>query len=334
MYKIAVDGMGGDFAPKEIVLGVLLALDRFKDIEVTLFGDEELMKPYLKEHPRLKIIHTDKYFDMGVSDIGRSTLRNDKDTSMLKAITYVKEGHADAVVSAGPTQALIFASYFLIRPLKEMKRVAIAPFIPSYSNKPTILLDAGGNIDAKPEHILDFSIFSTIVLEEVYGEKNPKVGLINIGTEESKGRELELESYKLLKEHPLINFYGNLEPKEILESEAQILVSDGFTANIVMKTMEGTAKTMGNILKREIKNSFWAKLSAVLFLRKTLRNFKKSLSPDEIGGALLAGLNNVVIKAHGSSNAYAFSNAIMQATTMLRKDVINKVKDALKKDDE
>lgn len=329
MIKIAIDGMGGDYAPKEIVLGTLMALDRFKDIEVTLFGDTKLMKPYLKDHPRLKVIHTDKYFDMGVKEIGRNTLREDKETSMLKAISYVKEGNADAIVSAGPTQALIFSSYFLIRPLKEMKRVAIAPFIPTVNGKPTILLDAGGNIDAKPEHLVDFSVFATIVLENVYNQKNPKVALINIGSEDSKGRELDLETFKLLKEHPLINFYGNLEPKEILTSDAQVLVSDGFTANIVMKTMEGTAKAMGDILKREIKSSLIAKLAAVVFLKKPLKNFKKSLSPDEIGGALIAGLNNVVIKAHGSSNAYAFSNAIMQASTMVRNDVINKVRKAL-----
>src|SRR5690554_7505054 len=150
------------------------------------------------DHPRLKVVHTYKYFDMGVKDSGRKTLREDKDTSMLMAINHVKEGLADGAVSSGPTQALIFASFFMIRPMKEMKRVAIAPMVPTVSGKPTILLDAGGNIDAKAEHLLDFAIFTTIVLKEVYGVKSPKVGLINIGTEPGKGRDIDKESYELL----------------------------------------------------------------------------------------------------------------------------------------
>ncbi|WP_162146886.1 phosphate acyltransferase PlsX [Acholeplasma granularum] len=334
MIKLAIDGMGGDYAPKEIVEGSILALKTFDDIELTIFGDESKMKPFLIEHPRLKVVHTPKYFDMGVKDIGRHTLREDKDTSMLMAINHVKEGLSDGLVSAGPTQALIFASFFMIRPMKEMSRVAIAPMIPSVAGKPTILLDAGGNIDAKPEHLVDFAVFSTIVLKEVYGVKDPKVGLINIGTEKGKGREIDKQTFNLLEAHPEINFYGNLEPKEILTSEAQVIVSDGFTANIVMKTMEGTAKALGQILKREIKSSFWAKLAAVLFLKKPLKNFKKSMSADEVGGALISGLDKVVVKAHGSSNAYAFMNAIRQAKTMVSQDVIGKVKKVLGNKDE
>lgn len=334
MIKLAIDGMGGDKAPKEIVEGSILALKKFDDIELTIFGDEALMKPYLIDHPRLKVVHAPKFFDMGVKDIGRNTLRADKDTSMLMAMTHVKDGLADGIVSSGPTQALIFASFFLIRPMKEMKRVAIAPMIPTVSGRPAILLDAGGNIDAKPEHLLDFAIFSSIVLKEVYGEKSPKVGLINIGTEPGKGRDIDKETYELLKAHPQIDFYGNLEPKEILTSDAQILLSDGFTANIVMKTMEGTASAMGKILKREIMSSFISKLAAVLFLKKSLKNFKKAMSADEIGGALIAGLEKVVVKAHGSSEAYAFMNAIRQARSMVLHDVIGKVKNVLRGQDE
>ncbi|MBG0762487.1 phosphate acyltransferase PlsX [Acholeplasma laidlawii] len=334
MIKLAIDGMGGDNAPKEIVEGSILALKQFDDIELTIFGDLDQMKPYLIEHPRLKVVHTPKYFDMGVKDIGRHTLRDDKDTSMLMAINHVKEGLADGVVSSGPTQALIFASFFMIRPMKEMKRVAIAPMVPTVIGKPTILLDAGGNIDAKAEHLLDFAIFSTIALKEVYGVKSPKVGLINIGTEPGKGRDIDKETYELLSKHPLIDFYGNLEPKEILTSDAQILLSDGFTANIVMKTMEGTASALGKILKREIKASFWGKLAAVLFLKKPLKRFKQSMSADEVGGALIAGLDKVVVKAHGSSEAYAFMNAIRQAKTMVSHDVIGKVKSVLRGQDE
>ncbi len=334
MIRLAVDGMGGDHAPKAIISGTLQALDRFDNIEVTIFGDETLMQPYLKAHKRLKVIHSPKAFDMGIKEIGRDTLRKDKDASMIMAMQYVKDGHADAVISAGPTQALIFSAYFIIRPMKEMSRVAIAPMVPAVSGKPTILLDAGGNIDAKPEHLVDFAVFSTVALREVYGVKDPKVGLINIGSEKGKGRDLELETYELLNNHPDINFYGNLEPKEILDSEAHVLLSDGFTANIVMKTMEGAGKAMGTVLKREIMRGFFSKLAAAIFLRKALKNFKKALSADEVGGALIAGLEHVVVKAHGSSSDYAFSNAIRQAKNMVEKDVIGKVKKALGKNNE
>ena len=335
MIHLAIDGMGGDNAPKEICEGTILALNKFENIKITIFGDESKMSPYLTKHPRLEVIHTEKSFDMGVKDIGRDTIRKDKDSSMIMAMQYVKDGHADGVVSAGPTQALIFGSFFVIRPMTEMSRVAIAPMIPVVNGQPTILLDAGGNIEAKPEHLVDFAVFSTVTLQEVYGVKTPKVGLINIGTEKGKGRQLEIDTYELLENHPNIHFYGNLEPKEILTSEAQIILSDGFTANIIMKTVEGTAKAVGTILKREIKSGFMSKLAAVLFLKKPLKNFKKSLSADEVGGALIAGLDKVVVKAHGSSNGYAFFNAIRQAKTMVEKDVIGKVKNVLgaKKDE-
>jgi len=208
--------------------------------------------------------------------------------------------------------------------------VAIAPIIPSFDGKGRILLDSGANVELRPEHLYDFAVYASVVAEKVLKRKNPSVALINIGTEEGKGRELEKETFQLLKQSKDINFYGNLEPKEIFTSEADIFISDGFTANIVMKTMEGTAKGLGMILKREIKSSFTSKIGAVL-MRKSLNRFKKSLDASEIGGALLMGLNGVVIKAHGSSNAYAFYNGIRQAKEMVEADVINIVSETLKK---
>lgn len=324
MIKIAVDGMGGDNAPKEMIEGVFLALNQFVDIEVTLFGHQELMKPYLKEHPRLKIVHTDRYLDMGEKDpIGQ--YRHNPEASMFKALKSVADGVSDAVVSAGPTQALIVGGHFIVKRMPPMKKVAIAPFIPSADGNPRILLDAGGNTDAKPEHFLEFALYASTVLKALYGIENPKVGLINIGTEPGKGRDIDKEAYKLLENHPHIHFIGNVEPKEVLETEANVLVSDGFTANIVLKTMEGTAKTLGKLLKREIKASFFAKLAAGLFLRKPLKAFKKALDPNEVGGAMILGLKGVVVKAHGSSNAYAFSNAIKQARAMAGANVVGKV---------
>lgn len=333
MIRIAVDGMGGDFAPEPIVKGTLTALQKFENIEITLFGDEQKMAPFLKSHPRLKVVHTPFFLSMGEKDPIKQ-YRTNKELSMFKALQALKDNEVDAVVSAGPTQALVVGGHFIVRRMPLMKRIAIAPIIPSYDKRGRILLDSGANVDFKPEHLRDFAVFALVVAEKVLKRENPSVALINIGTEEGKGRELDVETFKLLKADPNINFYGNLEPKEVFTTEADVLLSDGFTGNIVMKSMEGSAKGLGMVLKREIKSSLLGKIGALL-MKKSLTNFKKSLDASEIGGALLMGLNGVVIKAHGSSNDYAFFNGIRQAKEMVEADVINKVSEALeKKEDE
>jgi len=332
MIRIAVDGMGGDFAPEPIVKGTLKALEKFENIEIILFGDEQKMAPFLKNHPRLKVVHTPFFLSMGEKDPIKQ-YRTNKELSMFKALQALKDQEADAVVSAGPTQALVVGGHFIVRRMPVMKRIAIAPIIPSYDQRGRILLNSGANVDFKPEHLRDFAIFASVVAEKVLKRDNPSVALINIGTEEGKGRELDVETFKLLKADPNINFYGNLEPKEVFTTEADVLLSDGFTGNIVMKSMEGTAKGLGMVLKREIKSSLLGKIGA-LFMKKSLSNFKKSLDASEIGGALLMGLNGVVIKAHGSSNDYAFFNGIRQAKEMVEADVINKVSEALEKKEE
>ncbi|CCV64775.1 Phosphate acyltransferase [Alteracholeplasma palmae J233] len=333
MIRLAVDGMGGDNAPEQIVKGVLLALEKFDNLEILLYGDEKKMAPFLRNHNRLKVIHTDKYLDMGEKDpVGQ--LRKNKDASMFLAMRAVKEKEADAIVSAGPTQALVVASHMIIKRMPQMRRVAIAPIIPSITNKKRILLDSGANVDLKPEHLLDFAVYASVVAKSLLHIENPKVGLLNIGTEPGKGRELDVQTFELLSNTKEINFYGNVEPKEILDSEADILLSDGFTANIAMKTMEGTAKSLGKVLKKELTNSFFKKLIVGLFLRKSLKAFKQTLDPNEIGGAMIAGLQNIVVKAHGSSNAYAFYNGIRQAKELVEADVIGKVTKLLEKNEE
>jgi len=329
MIKLAVDGMGGDFAPEPIIKGSLDALDKFSNIEITIFGDENLMKPYLKEHPRLKVIHTESFLDMGVED-PVFEYRNNKEHSLFKAMQYVADGHASAVVTAGPTQAVVVGGQLILRKMKGMRRAAIAPVIPSYDRQGKILLDSGANVELSSEHILNLSIYASIVAREVLKREEPKVALVNIGEEESKGREQDLLTYKLLEENENINFFGNLEPTGVFTTDADILVTDGFTGNIVMKTMEGTAKGLAMVLEREIKSKFRNKIG-YLFMKPALKAFKKSLDASEIGGALVIGLNHVLIKAHGSSNDFSFFNAIRQAKDMVEKDVINIVGDIITK---
>jgi glycerol-3-phosphate acyltransferase PlsX len=245
--------------------------------------------------------------------------------SMARALATLRAEEADAVVSSGATQALIAGAHILVRRMKGFKRTAIAPLIPSISGKPTILLDAGGNLTIKPEYMLQQAYFAKIYAQEVLNVKNPVVGLINIGTEPGKGRELDHEVFDLFTETDLFEFYGNMEPKEVLDPPCDIMISDGFTANIVMKTIEGTAKGMGKFLKQNLTSSFFGKIGALL-ARKNLKNFKKSIDASEIGGAVIYGLYKPVIKAQGSSKAYGFYNGIRQAAEICRKNVFEKVK--------
>lgn len=328
MIKIAIDAMGGDNAPLEIVKGCDLALDAYPDIELVLFGNETEIKSMLKHTDRVSIVHTTEVISMGEKDPVKA-IRNHKDSSMVKALYSAKNGETRAVVSAGPTQALIVGAHLVIKRMEKMHRVALAPIIPSLDQKGRILLDVGANIELRPEHMLELALYATVVSREYLGVEKPTVVLMNIGTEEGKGRELEKETFKLLKENPQINFLGNIEGKEILTTEANIVLTDGYTGNVLMKTMEGTAKGMGNMLKEEIKSSLMGKIG-YLIMKKNLKRFQRRMDASEIGGAMIFGIKAPVIKAHGSSNAYAFMNAIRQARQFVSNKVVEKVEVALK----
>lgn len=328
MIKIAIDAMGGDNAPVEIVKGCDLALDAYPDIELVLFGNETEIKSLLKHKERVTVVNTTEIISMGEKDPVKA-IRNNRDSSMVKALYSAKNGETSAVVSAGPTQALIVGAHLVIKRMEKMHRVALAPIIPSLDQKGRILLDVGANIELRAEHMLELALYATVVSREYLGVENPSVALMNIGTEEGKGRELEKETFKLLKENPQINFLGNIEGKEILTTEANIVLTDGYTGNVLMKTMEGTAKGMGNMLKEEIKSSLMGKIG-YLFMKKNLKRFQKRMDASEIGGAMIFGIKAPVIKAHGSSNAYAFMNAIRQARQFVSNNVVEKVELALK----
>ncbi|HHU56370.1 MAG TPA: phosphate acyltransferase PlsX [Acholeplasmataceae bacterium] len=332
MIKLAIDAMGGDFAPKEIVKGVNIALKQFSDLELVLFGDENEIKKYLEANDRVKIVHAESKLDMGEKDPVRA-IRTNKELSIVKAFKSVADGECSGAVTAGPTQGVIVASHLIIRRIKGMKRVALCPELPMFAGKKRLLLDVGANTEIKSLHMLQQAQFASIYASKVLGVEKPLVGLLNIGTEPGKGRELDLEVYELLTQDPNINFYGNVEPKELLTTECDILITDGFSGNLVMKTMEGTAKALGMALKEEISKTLGGKIG-YLFMKKNLANFKNRLNPNEIGGAVIFGVDGVVVKAHGSSNAYAFSQAIKQARLAVKGDIINKMKENLVLDNE
>lgn len=329
MIKIAVDAMGGDNSVNTTVIGSMDAVKEFNDVEIYLYGDEEKIKPLLTNSERIHIVNTPKFMSMGEHDpVGY--LRKNKDCSMASAMLSLKDGTCDACVTAGPTQCVIVGAHLFVRKLEGMQRVALCPIVPSYDSRGRLLLDVGANVELRPEHLKELAIAATIVSKTVLGNEFPKVGLINIGSEEGKGRQVDQETYELFKNSKEINFYGNVEPNEILMSDCDIFVTDGFSGNLVLKSIEGTAKAMSKMLKEAIYTNTKSKIGGLL-LKKQLGVFKTRLDSSEIGGAMILGAKAPVIKAHGSSNPKAFKNAIRQAITMVKGDVINKVKENLPK---
>ncbi len=330
MIKIAIDTMGGDYAPKEQVEGAMIAIKLLSDIELTLYGDIPEIRKHLTNEERITLIQSDGVIDMGEKDPIRA-IRNNRKSSMALALSSVRSGDNEAIVSSGATQALIAGSHILIGRMKSMKRTAIAPLIPNVKGTNTIILDSGANIDIKPEFMVQQAHFAKVYAQEVLKIKKPKIGLLNIGSEPGKGRNLEREVGILLTKNKYIDFVGNVEPKEILDPPCDILLSDGFTMNIAMKTIEGTAKGMGKILKQELKRGFLGKLG-LLLSAKNLSNFKHRLAAEDIGGAMIYGLKGVVIKAQGSSKSVGFYNAIKQARLIVKNKVLQKVQKVLESD--
>lgn len=330
MIKIAVDAMGGDYGLNTTIPAAMKAVKDFKDIEIVLYGDETKINLLLTNKERISVVNTTQVLDMGEHDAIKA-IRNNRDSSMVSALRAGKNKEVDAVVSNGPTQCLIAGAHLVVRKLEQMSRVALCPIIPSLDGRGRLLLDVGANVELRPEHLHELAVVGSIVAEEVLGKKNPKVGLINIGSEEGKGRSVEQETYELFKNSKDINFYGNIEPNHVLDSDCDIYVTDGFTGNIVIKSVEGTAKIMGQMLTEEIKSSMGGKIG-YLFMRKNLKRFKRRLDTSEVGGAMVLGVGVPVVKCHGSSLEHDFYCAIRQARIMVNNKVVEKVIDRLSKE--
>lgn len=315
--KIAVDAMGGDHAPKEIVDGVYQALEQFEDIHILLYGQDALVSPLLKSHDRLTFIHTTEKIES--EDEPVRAIRRKKDASMVRMAEAVKSGEAHACVSAGNTGALMAAGLFIVGRIDGIDRPALAPTLPTIDGQGFVMMDLGANSDAKPEHLLQFGIMGSIYATKVRGIESPRVGLLNIGTEETKGNELTKSAFALLKNAP-VNFVGNVESRDLLLGVADVVVTDGFTGNMVLKTIEGTAASFFTMLKEVFTSSTKSKISALL-VKDDLKALKNKMDYTEYGGAALFGLKAPVIKAHGSSNANAILNAIRQARMMVEFDV-------------
>jgi phosphate acyltransferase len=323
--KLAIDAMGGDHAPKEIVLGAMKAVQAFKDVHIILVGDENKIKEHLVPSERIEVLHTEEV--ILATDEPVRAVRRKKDASMVLAARQVTEGKADACISAGNTGALMAAGLFVVGRIEGIERPALAPTLPTIGGEGFLLLDVGANADAKPEHLLQYAVMGSIYSEKARGIKNPRVGLLNIGTEEKKGNELTKSAYALLKEAD-INFIGNVEARDLLDGVADVVVTDGFTGNMVLKTIEGTAMSVFNMLKSALTSSVKSKLAAAV-LKPDLKVLKNKMDYSEYGGAGLFGLKAPVIKAHGSSDSNAIYNAIRQAREMAANDVSGTIKKAI-----
>jgi phosphate acyltransferase len=320
--KIAIDAMGGDHAPKEIVIGAMKAVEAFSDIHITLVGDETKIKEYLVNQERISIIHTSEVI-LGTDEPVRA-VRRKKTASMVLAAQQVADGNADACISAGNTGALMAAGLFVVGRIEGIDRPALTPTLPTIGGEGFLLLDVGANVDAKPEHLLQYAIMGSIYSEKVREIKNPRVGLLNIGTEEKKGTDLTKQAFELLK-NANVNFIGNVEARDLLDGVADVVVTDGFTGNMVLKTVEGTALSMFKMLKTTLMSSLKSKLAAAV-LKPEFKILKNTLDYSEYGGAGLFGLKAPVIKAHGSSNGQAVFSAIRQTREMVEKDVVGLIK--------
>jgi glycerol-3-phosphate acyltransferase PlsX len=309
--------MGGDNAPQAIVEGVMKAVSEFSDLEVTLIGHEEKIKPYLTERERITIIHTDEVIE-GTDEPVRA-VRRKKNASMVLMANEVKEGRADGCISAGNTGALMTAGLFIIGRIDGIERPALSPTLPTLDGKGFLFLDVGANVDAKPEHLLQYAIMGSVYVEKVRGIKNPRVGLLNVGTEDKKGNDLTKQTFELLKNTQL-NFIGNVESRDLMESVADVVVTDGFTGNIALKSIEGTALSVFSLLKSALTSNLKSKLAAGI-LKPQFKVIKKQMDYSEYGGAALFGLKAPVIKAHGSSNSNAIYNAICQTREMVSNNV-------------
>ena len=327
--RIIVDAMGGDNAPLAPVQGALQAVREY-GVEVVLVGrGEDILKALHGEGvdelpPGLSITHADQVVEM--CDNPATAFKEKKDSSLTVGLNLVKNGDGDAFVSAGSTGALLSAATLLTKRIKGIRRAAMAPVVPTGTGG-AVLVDCGATAEGTPEFLLQFAFMGSYYAERVLGRPEPKVGLLNIGAEPSKGTDLQREAYVLLqkaKEEGRINFVGNVEAREAVEGAVDVIVADGWSGNIFLKTMEGAGLFLGREIKKMFMKNLKSKLAALL-VKDGIRDFKKLMDSSEVGGTALVGISRPVIKAHGSSNGYAMKNAIRQAMEFKRSGIIEDI---------
>ena len=332
-YIIAIDAMGGDNAPKEIIKGSIEAINENKEIKLILVGKEDIIKNELSKYQYNK----EQINIQNATEIIKTTesptaaIREKKDSSIVVGLKLLKEGKASAFVSAGSTGALLTGATVIIKRIKGIERPALATLIPNSNNGYTFLIDSGANMDCKPAYLPNFAKMGKIYMENIMKVNNPKVAIVNVGEEKEKGDTFTKEAYELLEQTKNINFIGNIEGREIPEGEADVIVCDGFVGNVILKLSEGIVKVFSNIVKKEIKSNILYSIGGILS-NGAFKNIKKKFDYAEVGGAPFLGLKSLVVKAHGSSNSKAIKSAINQCYKFIDADIVEKIENAILED--
>ena len=333
--KILLDAMGGDNAPDATIKGAVRAISEIS-AEVVLIGNEEIINAKVKEfygkeklsdiNSRLSIKHATEQIEM--EDTPTVAIKHKKDSSMVVGFRMLKEGEGDVFVSAGNSGALLTGATLLVGRIKGIDRPAIAPMLPAYK-KSFMLMDAGANTNCKPLNLVQFAQMSTIYLKNTFGIESPKIGLLNIGTEDTKGNDLVKETYNILKEQSEelgINFVGNVEGRDCFSGEIDAVITDGFTGNVFLKTTEGLGKLVKRNLTESLKRNIWTTIGAIPCL-PAIKRFSKTMDYKESGGALFLGVKKPVVKAHGSSDEYLFYFTLKQAENFVKSGAVEKMKE-------
>ncbi len=332
--KIILDAMGGDYAPEAPVLGAIDAAKAF-GTEITLVGRGEEILEVMKKHgisdlpAGVEIAHADEVVDM--HDDPANVIRKKKNSSMVVGLKMLTEGKGDALVSAGSTGALLSGATLIVKRVRGIRRAAMAPSMPTKTGGKVVICDCGANAECTPEFLLQFGIVGSLYVKKSMGVEKPRVGLLNIGTEDTKGTQLQKDAYALLteaSEKGLLNFVGNVEARSVPLGEVDVVVCDGFSGNVLIKTIEGTAMFMGSLLKKMFKKNLGSKLGYLL-CKSGVNDMMKLMDSREIGGTQFLGIKMPVIKAHGNSDRLAFRNAIRQAAAAAENGFTGELEQAL-----
>ena len=326
---IALDAMGGDYAPEQTVKGAVEAVNSSDEIRVILVGKQDMIAKELEKYKYAKedieVVHASEIIDMG--DVPTIAIKDKKDSSLVVAMRLVREGKADALVSAGSTGAVLVGGQLVVGRLKGSKRPPLAPFIPTTKGF-SLLIDCGANVDARPEHLVQFAQMGSIYYENVMGKKNPTVALLNIGTEEEKGNQLVKDTKPLMKECKNINYIGSVEARELVSGAADVIVCEAFVGNVVLKFFEGLALTLFGSLKEGLMSSTRTKLGALL-VKPALKGLKNQFDTSSQGGAPLLGLKGLVVKAHGNSSSKEIEIALKQCISFKKQKINEKIKESI-----
>lgn len=331
--KIIIDAFGGDYSPVEIVKGAITAVNLHEDVEIILTGDKEQIENILKEYgyqgDRIEIVHAPDVISCDESPT--MAIRRKKDSSLVAGLNLLKErDDIVGMISAGSTGAVLAGGLFIVGRMDGVKRPALSPFIPNAKGGKTLLIDCGANVDSKPEYLQQFAIMGSIYAREMLGIENPKVGLLSNGVEEHKGNELVHQTFGLLKNTKEINFVGNMEAREIMSGDYDVVVCDGFAGNVAMKAAEGTLNAFMTVLKREVKEGGVGSKLGALLMKKVFKNIKKHLNYTEVGGSPFLGLNKILIKSHGSSKAKTIYSCVTQIKDIYASNYIEKMREGIK----